>query len=125
MRGYWRAWGLRLAFAALVLQAAVPLFILADLRALAADETADAIAGQALCIHDGSSQPSAPVHPCSLAVCPLCAALAVASAPGMPGAPALVMPPVARSAPVVALAEALAPREASSLPYRSRAPPQA
>ncbi|HUK59967.1 MAG TPA: hypothetical protein VLV50_12120 [Stellaceae bacterium] len=123
MRGYWRAWGLRLALVALALQAAVPLFILVDLRALAAEQAADAIAGQALCIHDGSSHPAAPAHSCSLSVCPLCAAIAAASALGVPATAALPPPPLARAAPALMLAAAAALRETQSLPYRSRAPP--
>jgi hypothetical protein len=125
MRGYWRAWGLRLALVALALQAAVPLFILVDLRVLAAEQAADAIAGQALCIHDGSSHPAAPEHPCSLSVCPLCGALAAASALGAPVAAAPAAPSFAHKASFAARATAAAPRETRSLPYRSRAPPLA
>ncbi len=126
MRGQLRAWGLRLAFVALALQAAIPLFILVDQRALAAEQAADELIGQSLCIHDGSSSPAgAPAHPCSLSACPLCAALAVASALGAPAPDGPAPPAFAHEAPFAVLAAIGAPHEANPLSYRSRAPPLA
>jgi len=126
MRGYWRAWGLRLALAALALQAAVPLFILVDLRALAAEQAAETIVGQALCTHDGGAAPAGtPTHPCSLSVCPLCAAIAAAAAPAVPASASPAVPHSVQKTPFAAFVAATAPRGTSSLPYRSRAPPQA
>jgi hypothetical protein len=120
----WRRLGLSLAALALVLQAAVPLFILVDLRAMAAEQTADAIAGQSLCIHDGTTG-HAPAHPCDMAVCPLCAALAVASALGVPAADAPPVPAVAQAVRFAVLSVSAAPRDSPAAAYRSRAPPLA
>ena len=113
MRGQLRRWGLRLALVALGLQAAVPLFILIDLRALAAEEAADQIIGQSLCLHDGSSTPAgapAPTHNCSFSVCPLCAAVAVASALAAPPPDGPAPPAFAHAAPVAVRAAIGAPR---------------
>ncbi len=126
MRGQLRAWGLRLALVALALQAAIPLFILVDQRALAAEAAADQVIGQSLCIHDGSSSPAgAPTHPCSHAVCPQCAARATATALGAPAPGAPSAPTFAHTTPFVLLAAAGAARESPPLSYRSRAPPLA
>jgi hypothetical protein len=120
----WRRLGLSLAALALVLQAAVPLFILVDLRALAAEQAADAVIGQNLCIHDGGAG-HAPAQPCDMAVCPLCAALAVASALGPPAPGAPLAPSAAPAAQFAFLSSSAAPHDAHAAPYRSRAPPAA
>jgi hypothetical protein len=126
MRGQLRAWGLRLALVALALQAAIPLLILADQRALAAEAAADQVIGQSLCIHDGSSSPAgAPAHPCSLAACPLCAALAVAAALGAPATDGPPVPTFSQSVSFAPFAAEDAARESHPLSYRSRAPPLA
>ncbi len=126
MRQHLRRWGLRLALVALALQAAVPLFILVDLRVLAAEAAADAVIGQSQCVHDGApSSDRAPAHQCSFAVCPLCAALAVASALAAPAPDGPRVPAIAQAAPFAVIAAEDAPRAAPPLSYRSRAPPLA
>jgi len=120
-----RRWGLRLALLALAFQAAIPLLILGDLRALAAEEAADRITGSSLCIHDGSQQPDhAPSHQCCFSVCPLCAALAAATAIA-PSGHALPVPAFAGRARFPVLAAAERSHEARPRPYQSRAPPLA
>jgi hypothetical protein len=120
----WRRPGLAVAALALALQVAVPLFILVDLRAMAAEEAADAIVGRSLCIHDGGTG-HAPAHSCDMAVCPLCAALAAASALGTPMPGLLIMPGMTQAVLLAFLPASPAPRDAPAASYRSRAPPLA
>jgi len=114
--------GLRLALLALVIQAAMPLFLAVELRALAAAAT-DAEIAQSLCRHDGAAPAAPGSHPdCTPFACPVCTTLAAASTLAIAAAPVPIMPAAASATPVFAAAPV--PFGAfPSLSYRSRAPP--
>jgi hypothetical protein len=115
--------GLWLALLALFIQAALPLFLAIEIRALAAAATDTEIASS-LCLHDGAGSPAVPGshRDCTPASCPICTALAAASALAIAAAEMPIMPVSAMAAPVFAAAPV--PFGAfPTLSYRSRAPP--
>lgn len=114
--------GLRLALLALVIQAALPLLLAVELRALAAAATDTEIA-QSLCRHDGSTPATPGSHPdCTPSSCPICSTLVAASMLALTAAPTPILPAFASETP--AFTAAPAPFGAfPPLSYRSRAPP--
>jgi hypothetical protein len=125
-RAFLRRLGLRLALAALLIQAAIPLLVGAEIRAASAEAAADAIVAQSLCLHDGgTTQGGAPHSDCNLAFCPLCAALAVASALAVPAADGPSVPAMESAAPYFFEASSRAASAADRTFYQSRAPPLA
>ncbi len=115
--------GLRLALLALCIQAATPLFLAVELRALAAAAT-DAEIAQSRCLHDGASSPAAPGShsDCTPLACPICTTLAAGSMLAIATDAMPIMPVGVAATPV--LAAAPVPFGAfPALAYRSRAPP--
>jgi hypothetical protein len=121
-----RRLGLRLALAALLIQAAIPLLLGVEMRAASAEAAADAIVAQSICLHDGGTTQGGAPHPdCNLAFCPLCAALAVASTLAVPAADGPSVPVLAAATPYFFEASSR-PEGATDRPsYQSRAPPLA
>jgi hypothetical protein len=125
-RAFLRRLGLHLALAALLIQAAVPLLVGAEIRAASAEAAVDAIVAQSLCLHDGgTTQGGAPHSDCNLTVCPLCAALAAASTLAVPAADGPSVPVVAGTAPYFFEASGRPAGAADRTFYQSRAPPLA
>jgi hypothetical protein len=115
--GWW------LALLALFIQAALPLMLAIEVRALAASATDTEIASS-LCLHDGAGSPAVPGshRDCTPSSCPICTALAAASALAIAAAAPPIMPASAAATPTFAAAPV--PFGAfPTLSYRSRAPP--
>ncbi|HUB96535.1 MAG TPA: hypothetical protein VL993_11485 [Stellaceae bacterium] len=124
-RAWLRRLGLRLAFAAVAIQAVIPLLIAGDIRAASTAAAIDAIVTQSLCIHDGTPAHGGAPHPdCNLA-CPLCAALAVATTLGTPAQDGPSVPVMVRAAPFRFEPQSRVAGTSDRSPYQSRAPPLA
>jgi hypothetical protein len=116
--------GIRLAFVALAIQAALPFLLAFEIRAYTVAAETSVIAG-ALCFHGGVAGPTnqAPDSDGNLAGCPLCATLAAMVSCGLPGhgGPAVAL--VAANAAPAFGDEAILPLLPAAHPYHSRAPP--
>jgi hypothetical protein len=125
-RGFLRRLGLRLALLALAVQVAIPLLLAVELRAAVAQSAADAVIAHSLCLHDGAPPPDGTPHgDCSLAFCPLCAALAAAATLGTPAQDQPSVPAAPRAVPFRFDPSRRLAAAAFPHPYQSRAPPVA